>query len=359
MKRFGVWTLIVLIAIMDVGYARLGFTQAGDDDSVPISGVSGRIARVNVFLALWTWTAPAAVPVTFDTRGTGFDTLLTVYDGDTEIASNFNTMAFTLSSEVRFTAQQGRVYSIAAVRWDSLDPGTIVLNWQSSSSDGGNGGGNRASPDDFASSTAISGASGQRAASNVDAGKESGEPDHAGDDGGASMWWTWTAPVTGPVTFDTQGSDFDTLLAVYTGSSVSRLTEVAANDDSGGNAWSGVRFNVQQGQAYHVAVDGWGGDSGTIVLNWQAESGSGADDFASRAALSGASGRREASNIGAGKESGEPDHAGDDGGASMWWTWTAPVTGPVTFDTQGSDLDTLLAVYTGDNLVVSARQKIP
>ena len=209
---------------------------------------------------------------------------------------------------------------------------------------------NRVSPDDFASSTAISGASGRREASNVDASKEGGEPDHAGNDGGASVWWTWTAPATGPVTFDTLGSDFDTLLAVYTGSSVSRLTEVASNDDSGGNAWSGVRFSAQQGRAYHIAVDGWDGDTGAIVLNWQAASGSGADDFASRTALSGASGRREGTNVGAGIESGEPRHSGDDGGASVWWTWTAPAAGIVTFDTLGSDFDTLLAVYTGASL---------
>ncbi len=30
------------------------------------------------------------------------------------------------------------------------------------------------------------------------------------------------------------------------------------------------------------------------------------------------------SNVGATKEPGEPDHAGDPGGLSVWWTWTAP-----------------------------------
>ena len=357
MKRFGVWTLVVLIAILDVGYVRPGLAQSdGFDLGVPISGASGRSVHENVWLVSWDWTAPATGPVTFDTDGSDFDMVLTVLDANgTTVASNVDGIGDgSRFEEVRFTAQQGQAYRIAAVRFDgSVDRSTVVLNWQQSSTGSpgdGNGGGNRASPDDFASATAIGGASGRSEASSVGADKESGEPDHAGDDGGASVWWTWTAPATGPVTFDTSGSDFDTLLAVYTGSSVSRLTEVASNDDSGGNAWSGVRFSAQQGRAYHIAVDGWDGDSGVIVLNWQSASGSGDDDFASATAISGASGRREGTNVGAGIESGEPRHSGDDGGASVWWTWTAPAAGIVTFDTLGSDFDTLLAVYTGASL---------
>ena len=40
MKRFGVWMLVVLIAIMDVGFVRPGFAQSGEDDIVPIRGAS-------------------------------------------------------------------------------------------------------------------------------------------------------------------------------------------------------------------------------------------------------------------------------------------------------------------------------
>src|SRR5205814_2055031 len=64
-------------------------------------------------------------------------------------------------------------------------------------------------------------------ANNVDATKETGEPNHAGNAGGKSVWWNWTAPDNNSVTFTTKGSGFDTLLAVYTGASVSALTAVA------------------------------------------------------------------------------------------------------------------------------------
>ena len=70
--------------------------------------------------------------------------------------------------------------------------------------------------------------------------------------------------------FDTHGSNFDTLLAVYTGSSVGSLTLVASNDDENPPTIvsSKVTFTAQAGTAYQIAVDGFAGDSGTIVLNW-------------------------------------------------------------------------------------------
>jgi hypothetical protein len=71
------------------------------------------------------------------------------------------------------------------------------------------------------------------------------------------------------VQVNTHGSSFDTLLAVYTGSSVSGLTQVAANDDDGSpNFTSGLTFTAQAGIEYQIAVDGFSGASGSIVLNW-------------------------------------------------------------------------------------------
>src|SRR5262249_28825938 len=103
---------------------------------------------------------------------------------------------------------------------------------------------------------------------NMGATKESGEPNHAGNSGGKSVWWTWMAPASGQVTIDTQGSTFDTLLAVYTGASVDHLSGLVSNDDSGGGTTSQVTFAAQAGTAYHIAVDGYNGSSGNIVLHW-------------------------------------------------------------------------------------------
>ena len=58
--------------------------------------------------------------------------------------------------------------------------------------------------------------------------------------GGASVWWNWTAAASGQTTITTEGSDFNTLLGVWTGAAQNRLTIVAGNDDFEGNQWSKV-----------------------------------------------------------------------------------------------------------------------
>ena len=76
---------------------------------------------------------------------------------------------------------------------------------------------------------------------------------------------------------------------------------------------------------------------------------SASDNFASRGPLS-ILGTTTGSNVGATSEPGEPLHAGVPGGKSVWFTWTPLLSGVATFSTAGSGFDTLLAVYTGNNL---------
>ena len=85
--------------------------------------------------------------------------------------------------------------------------------------------------DMFANRIAITGTSNTVTGSNASATKETGEPSHGGNSGGASVWWSWKAPRSDTVTITTSGSSFDTLLGVYTGTSVSALTTIASNDD--------------------------------------------------------------------------------------------------------------------------------
>jgi hypothetical protein len=122
--------------------------------------------------------------------------------------------------------------------------------------------------DKFSAAQTISGGQGTTNGTNVRATKETGEPNHAGNAGGASVWYNWTAPANGSVTIDSIGSTFDTLLAVYTGSSVSALTSVASDNGSAGNGASRVVFNATSGTTYRIAVDGFGGSMGNLVLDW-------------------------------------------------------------------------------------------
>src|SRR6266581_2976450 len=122
--------------------------------------------------------------------------------------------------------------------------------------------------DAFASSQVLTGSSGSITGTNVGATKEAGEPNHAGNSGGHSVWYQWIAPSSSPVTIDTVGSAFNTLLAVYTGSSLTNLSLVASNDDivPGTNLQSRVTFLASAGTAYQIAVDGFNGLAGNVVL---------------------------------------------------------------------------------------------
>jgi hypothetical protein len=125
--------------------------------------------------------------------------------------------------------------------------------------------------DNFAQRTVLSGKSGTAKGANVGATKQTGEPAHAGETGGASIWYSWTAPSSGRATIDTFDSDFDTLLAVYTGTAVNGLTPVASNDDAPfGNdqLQSTVTFNAVAGVTYQIAIDGYGAAAGHTVLHW-------------------------------------------------------------------------------------------
>jgi hypothetical protein len=102
---------------------------------------------------------------------------------------------------------------------------------------------------------------------NVGASKEFGEPNHAGNSGGKSLWWTWTAPASGPVTVTTEGSTFRNALAVYTGPTVSNLTMITTNLAGAGTNTSQVTFAATGGTTYHFAVDGFNGATGSVVVN--------------------------------------------------------------------------------------------
>jgi hypothetical protein len=103
--------------------------------------------------------------------------------------------------------------------------------------------------------------------SNLNATKDPGEPTVAGNPGGKSVWWQWQATRSGPVTIETLGSSFDTLLGVYTGTTLSNLVLVASNDDvSSTVSTSQVTFPAQAGMTYQIVVDGVDGASGEIVL---------------------------------------------------------------------------------------------
>jgi uncharacterized repeat protein (TIGR01451 family) len=126
----------------------------------------------------------------------------------------------------------------------------------------------RPANDAFINRVALSGNSASASGTSLLATKETGEPNHAGNAGGHSVWWKWTATSAGQLSVNTHGSGFDTLLAAYTGTGVSALTPIASNDNDGtsGGA-SSILLQVQPGTEYELAVDGSNGVAGNAILN--------------------------------------------------------------------------------------------
>lgn len=83
---------------------------------------------------------------------------------------------------------------------------------------------------------------------------------------GRSVWYEWVAPGPGTATLDTCGSNYDTVLAVHTGSTLTGLSQVAANDN-GCASQSRVTWTCTQGTRYRFQVLGRSHAHGTLVLN--------------------------------------------------------------------------------------------
>ena len=199
-----------------------------------------------------------------------------------------------------------------------------------------------ATNDDFDDAVVLDDPSGTLAMTNENTTKQPGEPNHAGNPGGSSVWWKFTPIVDGMLTADVSGCTVSSVIAIYQGNAINQLTETSSGTGS-------TAASVLAGTEYHLAVDGVGGASGPSELQWSLVSAP-SDDFASSAKLSGPSGSAESDNVGATKEAGEPNHAGDPGGASIWFDWTAPAGGTLEWTTNGSSFSALLAVYTGDEV---------
>ena len=119
------------------------------------------------------------------------------------------------------------------------------------------------------------------AVDNTNAGGDAGEPDSFGKAPAHvhSVWWKWTAANNGLVRISTEGSNFDTVLAVYTGTNtedISTLNLVTINGDStqsknDNSIWlhngnSMVEIDAISGTEYAIVVDGYEGQTGSVHL---------------------------------------------------------------------------------------------
>ena len=131
---------------------------------------------------------------------------------------------------------------------------------------------------------------------------------------------------------NTCGSQIATALAVYTGTQLDALTEVARDvhaPECGYEHGSSLRLAATAGTTYRIAIE-TGEESGPVDLRIATPLPPPANDaFDDAVTLSGGVPIEvTGTTVGATTESGEPDHY-NGGGASIWYRWTADVTGAV------------------------------
>ena len=123
--------------------------------------------------------------------------------------------------------------------------------------------------DHFANAEVLDGAEGEVLGNSRAATKQFGEPLHAGNLGGKSLWYSFTPTEDGELDLLTRGSNFDTLLGVYNGEKVTALDLVGSNDDMvAGNGVSRVITAVKAGVKYSIAVDGFSEQNGRVILRY-------------------------------------------------------------------------------------------
>jgi hypothetical protein len=238
--------------------------------------------------------------------------------------------------------------------------------------------------DDFANRIKLSGSRVSTKASNAGATKELGEPNHMGNPGGSSVWYSWTAPASGRVTLSTNevpayappsssggdgsslilvpvqstcGNEIDQnpppvfypVLAAYTGTAVNSLTSANCLPMSLDSFPYAIEFDAVKGQTYQIAFDGNLGTTGDITLYLALTKPAVNDNFENRIKLHGIYVTATGYNAGATRQSGEPLF-GNSTGKTVWWSWTAPVGGTVSIDLSGSDYAFPVAVFTGSSL---------
>lgn len=88
---------------------------------------------------------------------------------------------------------------------------------------------------------------------------------------GRTVWFNFTPPSSGSYTISLAGSSFDTVLGVYTGSSVSSLTQIGCNDDASSKVLtSSLTLNgLTGGTLYRIQIGGYQQDFGLYVINIQ------------------------------------------------------------------------------------------
>lgn len=170
-----------------------------------------------------------------------------------------------------------------------------------------------------------------------------------------TVWYSFTPCGSGSISINTIGSNYDTVLSVFTGSCASP-TQVACNDDIvSGNLQSQVtNIPVSGGVTYLIKVADYGAvGGGNLDFNFSYTAAAPSNDLCSSATLipNGLTTFNPTPycTIGATITGGDPvESCGLSlNSNSVWYRFVPCGHGTISLDTNGSDYDTVLSVYFG------------
>jgi hypothetical protein len=163
---------------------------------------------------------------------------------------------------------------------------------------------------------------------------------------GKTVWFTFTPSLGGLYVISTCGSDFDTVVSVYSGTCGS-LAEQACNDD-GGYACTGGQastiFLGLPGTTYYIQAGGYNGASGNLKIVAEIPY----DECSLPPAVLTA-GTPVTINTTEASSTGDPvPGCGYAVGKGVWLTFTPSSSGVVILNSCGSTFDTVVQAYTGN-----------
>ena len=272
----------------------------------------------------YTLVAPSDGFYVFDTAGSSFDTVLYVLDGDCtgmELGCSDDADGLGSQSEVGVVLAQDQVVTVVVdsfgVAGGAFDLNVAVFGGTCPDGDIGSMVPQTSMGDTLASDNTLFGSCGGNLASDES--------------------FTFTAPQAGIYTFDTAGSDFDTVLYVREDCGG---TELGCSDDiSGVDTTSQVNVPLEMDEQVVVVVDG-DSEDGNYVLNVTLDECPDAD-------LPSMSPQTVMGSTIAEVDSSTPS-CGFSNANDFSYTFVAPTTSTYIIDTNGSDFDTILYAMDGE-----------
>jgi hypothetical protein len=333
----------------------------------------------------FSWSAPRTGMYTFRSTDTNQAIVLSFWNGSTlpTLVLNRNGASHWSGCQnfwwprpvVTISAREADVFWIQADTVNPVYTGAFAFDIRFEASPPPN--------DDLRDRVTLSGTALSVTNSNRGATREKNEPAHFVDAGGSSVWYSWRAPGAGSLTISTnepvvfQPPTVTNLPSLYDGGSSGTIGSgvivvtphpgTLYEDDPDVfepifsiyrsdpwlqllNAGPDLVIRTEADQDYLIAVDSKRGLPGEFKMSLAFNALPPNDDFENSIAIGGGHVRVTGYLTGASAEVSEPAHNGRDATHSVWWSWKAPGTGPVSIVGSQFAGTTGVAVYRGNSL---------